>query len=73
MKKAFGILELLIVIIIAIVVYFTCFNHKYGRLNPFDDNSKIEEQSQMIDDKIQDIEATKALKEKIENNLKDSY
>ena len=56
MKKAFGILELLIVVIIAIVVYFTCFHHKYGRSNPFDDNSKIEQQSQMIDDKIQDIE-----------------
>lgn len=71
MKKAFGILELLIVVIIAIVVYFTCFHHKYGRSNPFDDNSKIE-QSQMIDDKIQDIESSKALKEKIENNLKDN-
>ena len=55
MKKAFGVLELLIVVIIAIVVYFTCFHHKYGRSNPFDDNSKIEQQSQMIDDKIQDI------------------
>ena len=72
MKKAFGILELLIVVIIAIVVYFTCFHHKYGHSNPFDDNSKIEQQSQMIDDKIQDIESSKALKEKIENNLKDN-
>ena len=72
MKKAFGILELLIVVIIVIVVYFTCFHHKYGRSNPFDDNSKIEQQSQMIDDKIQDIESSKALKEKIENNLKDN-
>ncbi len=72
MKKAFGILELLIVVIIAIVVYFACFHHKYGRSNPFDDNSKIEQQSQMIDDKIQDIESSKALKEKIENNLKDN-
>lgn len=54
------------------MVYFTCFHHKYGRSNPFDDNSKIEQQSQMIDDKIQDIESSKALKEKIENNLKDN-
>ena len=73
MKKAFGVLELLIVVIIVIVVYFTCFKSNYGRSNPFDDNAKDKTQSQMVDDKIQEIEDTKALKEKIEHNWKEDY
>ena len=52
--------------------FSSSFQNRDGRSNPFDDNSKIEQQSQMIDDKIQDIESSKALKEKIENNLKDN-
>ena len=40
MKKAVGLLELLIVLVVIIVVYFTCFHPNYGRSNPFDDNVK---------------------------------
>lgn len=73
MKNAFGMLELLIVIVVVIILYFTCFHSKYGRSNPFDDNSKINSQQEFIDDKIQDIQDSKALKRKIEDNLKEGY
>ncbi|MBD5401692.1 hypothetical protein HDR58_02665 [bacterium] len=73
MKKAFGVLELLIVVVIAIIVYFTCFNHGYGRSNPFDDNAKVNNQKELIDEKIQKIEDTKLLKNQIEENLRKGY
>lgn len=73
MKNAFGIIELLIVVVLITVLYFTCFHSNYGRSNPFDDNSKINNQSELIDKKIQDIEETKALKNRIEENLKEGY
>jgi len=71
MKKAFGILELLIVIIIAFVIYFTCFNTHYGRKNPFDDNSEINSKQEIIEDKIREIENSKATKRQIEKNLQE--
>lgn len=71
MKRAVGLLELLVVVVVIIVLYFTCFHSNYGRSNPFDDNAKINNQSQIIDDKINEIEDTKALKEKIERNLRE--
>ena len=71
MKYAFGVLELVIVIVIITILYFTCFHSNYGRSNPFDDNSRVNTQSQLIDDKIKDIESTKALKDKIEKNLRE--
>ncbi len=73
MKKAVGLLELLIVLVVIIVVYFTCFHPNYGRSNPFDDNVKINSQKEIIDTKIQEIEDTKALKQRIENNLNKGY
>lgn len=73
MKNAFGIVELLIVVVLITVLYFTCFHSNYGRSNPFDDNSKINDQSELIDKKLQDIEETKALKNRIEENLKEGY
>ncbi len=73
MKKAVGLLELLIVLVVIIVVYFTCFHSNYGRSNPFDDNVKINSQKEIIDTKIQEIEDTKALKQRIENNLNKGY
>ena len=71
MKYAFGVLELVIVIVVITILYFTCFHSNYGRSNPFDDNSRVNTQSQLIDDKIKDIESTKALKNKNKKNLRE--
>lgn len=73
MKQAVGMVEILLVIIVITVLYFTCFHSQYGRSNPFDDNSSLNNQQEMIDNKIQDIENTKALKQKIEDNLNKGY
>lgn len=74
MKKAVGLLESLVVIIIIIVLYFSFFaGPKVGRKNPFDDNVNIQNQEEIVNDKIQEIEDTKLLKKQIEQNLKDSY
>ena len=55
-RQAFGIFELLIVIIIAIVVYFSFFHSQYGRKNPFDDNTQIKTKQEAVDTKIHEIE-----------------
>ncbi len=73
MKKAFGVLELLIVLVIIIVIYFTCFTNGTKNLNPFDDSARIKSQKEIVNDKIKDIENTKAIKERIENNLREGY
>lgn len=73
MRKAFGTVELLLVIIVIIILYFTCFHSNYGRSNPFDDNAKVKSQQELIDDKIQQIEDSKALRKKIEENLNKGY
>ena len=73
MRKAFGAIELLLVIVVIIILYFTCFRSHYGRSNPFDDNAKLNSQQEIIDDKIQEIEDTKALRKKIEENLNKGY
>jgi Na+/melibiose symporter-like transporter len=71
MKKAFGLIELLIVLIIFISLYFACFKtHK--RINPFDDGS-TQEKVQQIDKKINEIEQTKLMKQKIEQNLNKEF
>lgn len=68
-RYAVGIFELLIVIILVIIIYFTCFHSQYGRKHPFADNSKINSQQELIDTKLQEIENTKALKKQIGKNL----
>lgn len=73
MKKAVGLVEILVVVVILTVLYFTCFRATYGRKNPFDDNAKINSQQEIIDDKIKDIEDTKALRKRIEENLNKGY
>lgn len=73
MKNAFGLLEILIIIIIAIIIYFTCFHSPYGRKDPFDDNSKINSKAELIEESIMDIEDNKAMRKRIENNLKEGY
>ncbi|MCM1338138.1 MAG: hypothetical protein NC191_00520 [Muribaculaceae bacterium] len=72
-NKAFGILELLIVLTIGIILYFGLFHHNSGRKNPFDDNTQIKTQQQAIDSKLEEIEQTKLLKENIEKNLQEGY
>ena len=59
MKKAFGMLELLIVAVIVIVLYFTCFHSNYGRSNPFDDNARINSQKEIVDKKVKEVENKK--------------
>lgn len=72
MKKAFGILELLIVVVILTVLYFSFIaGPKVGRKNPFDDNVNLENTENIIDSKIEDIQNTKQLKQRIENNLQE--
>ncbi len=71
--KAFGVIELLIVIVIAIVVYFSFYHSNYGRKNPFDDNTKVKTQQQAVDNKIQEIEDYKKLRQDIEKNLQKGY
>ena len=73
MRKAFGAVELLLVIVVITILYFTCFHSNYGRSNPFDDNAKINSQQEVIDDKVQQIEGTKALRKRIEENLNKGY
>lgn len=74
MKKALGLVELLIVTVIAAILYVTVFSgSRYGRKNPFDDGTKIKNQQEIVDDKINEIEQSKALKQKIESNLQEGY
>ncbi len=73
MKKAFGMIEFLVIIIVIIILYFTCFRSDFGRSNPFDDNAKIDSQQEIIDEKIQGIEDNKALRKRIEENLNKGY
>lgn len=73
MRKAFGMIEILVVLIVVLTVYFTCFHSKYGRSNPFADNQKIETQQKIVNDKLKDIEDAKALRKRIEQNLNKRY
>jgi prepilin-type N-terminal cleavage/methylation domain-containing protein len=71
MKKGFGLVEIIIVLLVILSLYMICFKtHK--RLNPFDDGV-TKEQTQEIDEKINKIEQSKILKQKIEENLKKGY
>ncbi|MBQ8460377.1 hypothetical protein IJ541_09800 [bacterium] len=73
MKKAVGLIELLIVVIVIITIYFTFFRSGYGRSNPFEEQTKVKTQQQIVEDKIQQIEDTKALQKKIESNLNEEF
>ena len=73
MKKALGMVEILLVLIVITAVYMLCFHSKYGRSNPFADNQKIETQQKLVDDKLKDIEDAKALRKRIEQNLNKGY
>ena len=74
MRKAFGVLELLVVVVIVIILYFACFHSQYGKTNPFVDNvNEVKTKQQMVDDKLKEIEQSKAIKEQIEKNLNGDY
>ena len=73
MKKAVGMVEILLVIVVVTAIYFVCFHSKYGRSNPFADNEKIKSQQELVDDKLKDIEDAKALRKRIEQNLNKGY
>jgi len=69
MKKAAGILELLIVLVIIIVLYFSFLHgNQYGRKNPFDDGAKVQSQQELIDKKIDEIQHVKTLNKNIMKN-----
>ena len=73
MKKAVGMVEILLVIVVITAIYFLCFHPRYGRSNPFADNEKIKSQQELVDDKLKDIEDAKALRKRIEQNLNKGY
>ena len=73
MKKAVGMVELLLVIVVITAIYFMCFHPKYGRANPFADSQKIKTQQELVDDKLKDIEDAKALRQRIEQNLNKGF
>lgn len=74
MKDAFGSAEIFVVLLIITVLYCTCFaRSKYGRSNPFDDGQGINIKKEILDEKVQQVEYAKSLREKIENNLKQGY
>ena len=70
MKNGFGVIELLIVAIIAVIVCFFFLGNQNGRSNPFEDTKNVHTKQKIIEDKIQQIEKTQNLKHQIEMNLK---
>lgn len=72
MKKAFGITELLIIVVIIIVIFIS-FRVNSVRKSPFDELKEVNTQSQEIEARIKSVEETKALRNKIEENLQKGY
>ena len=69
MRKAFGLVEILIVLIIILVVYFTCFHPKNGRSNPFEEVTEVKTKQEIVNKNVKELEDTKAIRDKIEQNL----
>ena len=69
MKKAMGLVELLIVVIVIAVIYFTCFHSNGGRKNPFEEQIHLKSTQELVDKKLESIQSQKAIKDKIEQNL----
>jgi competence protein ComGC len=72
MKKGAGLFEILIILIV-IIVCFMCFKPSVGRKNPFEEIKNVNNQSDIIDEKVRSIEETKALRNRIEQNLQKGY
>ena len=74
LRRAFGSVELIFVIIIILVVYYTCFHNQYGRSNPFADAKQLKTKQQVVDDKLEEIQNSKTLmNEQIKKNLEGEY
>lgn len=74
MRRAFGAIELLIAIIVIIVIYFACFHSQFKNSNPLVENvNDIKTKQQQIDDKLNEIEKTRQLQQKIEKDMSESY
>jgi hypothetical protein len=74
MRRAFGAVELLITVVIIIIVYFACFHNPGRQTNPLVDNvNEIKTKQQMVDDKLDEIQQTKMLKERMDRNLNGEY
>jgi len=74
MRRAFGAIELLIVLVIIIVVYFACFHSQFKDSNPLAENAKdIKTKQQMVDDKLNEIDKTRQLQQKLEQNMNEGY
>ena len=75
MRKAFSLLEILLVIIVfGIVIYFVWFNSPNGGYNPFAYRAKeFKTKQQMVDDKLDEIQNSKQLKEQIERKMYEGY
>lgn len=71
MKKGFGVIELIFVVIVAIVIYFLCYKGQSGRSNPFEEVRNTRTKQEVVESKLQQLEKTKNLKRQIEMNLKD--
>ena len=70
MRRAFGAVELLIVLIIIIVVYFACFYNPNRQTNPLVENvNDIKTKQQMVDDKLNEIQQTRMLKDRMDHQL----
>ena len=69
MKKAAGLIELLMVIVVIIVLYFVFFNGQTGRNNPFEQQKEIKTKQELVDTKLKEIQSQKDIKERIEKNL----
>lgn len=74
MRRAFGVVELLVVIVVLIILYFACFHNPGVQTNPLvNDVNEVKTKQQMVDDKLNEIQQTKMLKEKMDRNLNDEY
>lgn len=70
MKKAFGLAQLIIVIAVIAVIYFIFLRSPAGKTrNPFEEQTQVQTKKEIVNKRIKDIENTKAIKERIEQNL----
>ncbi len=71
-KQAFGIIQLLFVIVICYLI-FTVLHPKIGRNNPFEEVTNTNTKVETVSDNKSEIEETKAIKKQIKENLKDKF
>lgn len=70
MKKAFGLAQIIIVIAVIAAIYFIFLRTPAGKTrNTFEEQTQVQTKKEIVNKKIKDIENTKAIKERIEQNL----